>query len=163
MPAEGMVAVKRYKVLAKRWAQGWELHIRHGASRVGVTQVRTLDSAERQVRDYLESLLGIDSGNVELTIQPDLGGLEDTVSKVIAASRAAAVEQLRAAEQVRTVAAQLRQQGLSVSDTAAVMKVSRGRISQLTASKSSAKSGKSRAKSGSTRRTSSRQSTGIQS
>jgi hypothetical protein len=43
MPEEGVVAVTEYHVTARRWAHGWELHI----DGVGVTQSRTLASAER--------------------------------------------------------------------------------------------------------------------
>jgi hypothetical protein len=41
-----------YNVTAKRWKHGWELHI----DGVGVTQSRTLDTAEQMVRDYIETL-----------------------------------------------------------------------------------------------------------
>lgn len=123
-----MVAVtKVYEVRAKHWAGGWELHI----DQVGVTQVRTLDQAERQVRDYLETLLDLDVSDAVVQILPDLGGLEDQVRQAKEQSRAAEAAQRAAAQQARQIAVQLRGQGLSVSDTAKVMGVSRGRISQL--------------------------------
>jgi DNA-directed RNA polymerase specialized sigma subunit len=118
---------KVYEVHAKHWAGGWELHI----DQVGVTQVRTLDKAERQVRDYLETLLGLAVGDAVVEIFPDLGGLEEQVREAKEQSRAAEAAQRDAARQTRKVAANLRKKGLSVSDTAKVMGVSRGRISQL--------------------------------
>lgn len=43
-----------YVAAARRWACGWELHITDDAgNEVGVTQSRTLTTAERVVRDYL--------------------------------------------------------------------------------------------------------------
>jgi hypothetical protein len=61
-----------YTVRAKRWSGGWELHI----DQIGVTQVRTLDKAEQQVRDYVETLLDIDTSGAEIVVHPDLDGLE---------------------------------------------------------------------------------------
>ena len=116
-----------YHVRAKHWAGGWELHI----DQVGVTQVRTLDRAEQQVRDYLETLLDIDTSDAEVLIEPDLGGLEKLVHSAQERSRAAEAAQREAAREVRDAALRLRARGLSVSDTAKVMGVSRGRVSQL--------------------------------
>ena len=47
-----IVGTNTYNVTAKRWKHGWELHI----DGVGVTQSRTLDTAEQMVRDYIETL-----------------------------------------------------------------------------------------------------------
>jgi hypothetical protein len=55
MSSEGMVAMT-YKVTAKAWTQGWELHIEG----VGVTQSEGVEDAEAVVRDYLE-LDGLDA------------------------------------------------------------------------------------------------------
>lgn len=57
----------RYVVRAKRWAEGWELYI----DGLGVTQSRTLATAERQVRDYLETL-GIDASTARMNLKYDL-------------------------------------------------------------------------------------------
>lgn len=135
--AEGVVAVTTtYNVRAKHWANGWELHI----DRIGVTQVRTLDKAERQVRDYLETLLDIDTSDAKIVIRPDLGGLEELVRAARERSRAAEAAQREAAQEVRQVAKRLRDRGLSVSDTAKVMGVSRGRVSQIVKSKRQSRS-----------------------
>lgn len=91
----------------------------------------TLDKAEAVARDYLETLLEIDTEGDEFYILPDLGGYESEVRYVRALVDDAATAQRRAGEQSRRVARQLRERGLSVTDTAAVLGVSRGRVSQL--------------------------------
>jgi hypothetical protein len=127
VPAKGVVVVTTYQVRAKRWAQGWELHIRD----VGVTQVRSLARAEQQVRDYLESLLDIDASRVTVDIVPDLGGLEKLVGPARQKTRAAEDAQRKAAEHAREVVRKLRWSGLSVDETAALMGFSAGRVSQM--------------------------------
>ena len=119
---------KEYAVRAKRWKHGWELHIEGE----GVTQVRTLATAEQQVRDYLESLHDRSFATAEIAIWYDMAGLERDVDAAREATRAATEAQTRAAMRSRSVASTLRQRGLSVSDTAFVLGVSRGRVSQLT-------------------------------
>lgn len=117
-----------YTVRAVRWEHGWELHI----DGVGVTQARTLDGAPGMVRDYIESLTGHDASGDEVVIQPDLGGLEDKATVVREWTERVQRETVEAAAASRDLARDLRKAGLSVSDTAAVLGVSRGRVSQLT-------------------------------
>lgn len=127
MSTERVVAVRSYTVTAKRWKHGWELHI----DDVGVTQSRTLAGAEEMVRDYVETLLDVDAGDAEVVVVPELGGLEDRARHL--REQAQAVEHARreAAREARELATELRAAGLSISDTAAVLGVSRGRVSQL--------------------------------
>jgi len=120
-----------YRVTAKRWAQGWELHI----SGVGVTQASTLERADRAVRDYLATILDAEAISDEVVITPDLDGLEVDVAAAREAVADAARLQKEAAGKSREVARALRAAGLSVSDTAAVLGISRGRVSQLTANR----------------------------
>lgn len=120
-----------YHVRAKHWSGGWELHI----DQIGVTQVRTLDRAEQQVRDYLETLFDTDTTDAQVVVRPDLGGLEELVSTARERSRAAEAAQREAAREVREVTKKLRDRGLSVTDTARVMGVSRGRVSQIVKSR----------------------------
>lgn len=115
-------------VTAKRWRGGWELHI----DGYGVTQSRTLDqeSVAREVRDYVTLETGAPcTAGVNLAI--DLGGYEAQVKAAQEATELAALATQHAATQAREVAVELRSMGLSVTDSAAVMGVSRGRISQL--------------------------------
>lgn len=118
---------KTYQVRARRWSGGWELHI----ADIGVTQVSTLARAEQQVRDYLETLYDVDVSDVEIDVVPELGGLEDRVRRARKRTKAAELAQREAAQEAKEVARALRAAGLSVSDTASVLGVSRGRVSQL--------------------------------
>ena len=115
-------------VRAVKWAEGWELHIEGE----GVTQSRTLERADEQVRHYLETLHGRSFSSASVMITPDLGDLAREVKSARDAVVAAAAAQERAARESRMVASKLREHGLSVSDAATVMGVSRGRVSQLT-------------------------------
>lgn len=56
-----------YKVIARRWELGWELHI----DGIGVTQVATLASARRVIRDYVAALTGVDPGEIIVDYQID--------------------------------------------------------------------------------------------
>ena len=114
-----------YTVTATRWEDGWELDI----DGVGVTQCRALGSAEHMVRDYLR-LDGLDA-DADLDIVIDLDGLEDEVRATKERTAAAARATREAADAARAIAAELRDKGLSVADTAAVLGVSKGRVSQL--------------------------------
>lgn len=116
-----------YTVTAKRWEHGWELHIDGN----GVTQSRLLSDAEAMVRDYLAADDVLDAATAEVTIRPDLGGLEDRVLLVRAQTEEARMAQQEAAKAARNLVAQLRETGLSVADTAAVLGVTKGRVSQL--------------------------------
>jgi len=116
-----------YNVTAKRWKHGWELHI----DGVGVTQSRTLDTAEQMVRDYIETLTDKDVSDDTVIIVPELGALDRKVSTVREQLAAADRQQQEARNSYRALAADLRAAGLSVSDTAAILGVSRGRVSQL--------------------------------
>lgn len=120
-----------YRVTASRWSGGWELDI----DGVGVTQARTLDTAERMVRDYLRLEDVGDWEIVPLELDLDLGGIEEDVHEARRLTRQAIEAQTHAAAFSRKIADALRHEGLSVSDTAFVLGVSRGRVSQLTRSK----------------------------
>ena len=116
-----------YNVTAKRWKHGWELHI----DGVGVTQSRTLDTAEQMVRDYVETLTDQDISKAAVMIVPELGPLDRKIRAVREQLAIADRRQQEASRAYRALAAELRAAGLSVSDTAAILGVSRGRVSQL--------------------------------
>lgn len=116
-----------YNVTAKRWAQGWELHIEGE----GVTQVRTLNHADAQVRNYLATMHDRDFDDAEVHVTPELGQLTERVVAARENTKAAEKAQRDAAAEARQVARALRESGLSVTDTAEVLGVSRGRVSQL--------------------------------
>lgn len=115
-------------VTAHKWEHGWELWINGEPA----TQVATLDKAENQVRDYLDTVdPNTDHSTTTITVRPDLGPLADDVAAARTATREATAASINAARQTRDVVHRLREAGLSVTDTAAILGVSRGRISQL--------------------------------
>ena len=116
-----------YTVTAKRWKHGRELH----SDGIGVTQSKTLATAEQMVRDYIETLTDQDVSGADVVITPELGALGRKVTTVRAQVDAAERAQRDAAKAKRQLADDLRAAGLSVSDTAAILGVSRGRVSQL--------------------------------
>lgn len=116
-----------YTARAVRWEHGWEIHV----DRVGVTQCRRLADAERMARDLVATMLGGESEDYIVTVRPDLGGLENEVNEVRSRNARVLSETREAAAASRKVAHELREAGLSISDTATVLGVSRGRASQL--------------------------------
>ena len=115
-------------VTATRWSLGWELTVPDA----GATQTRTLARAEQQVRDYLDTVSpDVDHRDWTITVVPDLGGVQDEVRQAKKASAAAAAAQVEAGRRMRELAGRLRAQGLSMADTACVLGVSKGRVSQL--------------------------------
>lgn len=98
----------------------------------GVTQVRHLRNATQQVRDFLDTEdPKTDHSQWDVALHLDMDDLGPRVVASREATAAAAKAQREAAEQVRSVVRQLRKQGVSVTDCAALLGVSRGRISQL--------------------------------
>jgi DNA-directed RNA polymerase specialized sigma24 family protein len=123
-----MAAMSTYNVRAKRWKHGWELHI----DGIGVTQSRNLDGAEEMVRDYIETLTDHDTADDAVVIRPEVGGGLDEAADAAREAIAEAEQALRAAAaRSRQVARQLRQEGLSGRDIAAILHVSAQRVSQL--------------------------------
>lgn len=117
-----------YTVRATRWAHGWELDI----AGVGVTQSRTLADAEMMVRDYLSADIGDEAAtSAEVHIVPDLGGLELEAASVRATNDALSKASRDAAERSRQVARRLLDEGLTGADAAAVLGISKQRMSQL--------------------------------
>lgn len=114
-------------VTARRWAHGWELII----SEHDATQVRSLAHARQQVRDYLDTIdPDTDHSGIEINLIPEVGA--DQIERARQARRKAEAAEAQAAKAIRAVVDDLRhRRGLSVSDTAALLGVSRGRVSQL--------------------------------
>jgi hypothetical protein len=123
-----MVAVSGYNVRAVKWEHGWELHVHD----LGVTQCRTLATATQQVRDFIATMLDTDADDAEVHLSVALGGIEHDVEHARKMTEEAIDKQQQAAAESRRVVRELRNAGLSVADTAAVMDVSKGRVSQLT-------------------------------
>ena len=129
MPAGRVAAVRRrYQVRARRWARGWELHI----DGVGVTQSRTLATAETMVRDYIAVDLDLDPEAFDLEITAEVGdGLDAEVTAVRRDIREAERALAQAAERSRALARALADKGITGRDVARVLGVSPQRVSQL--------------------------------
>ena len=117
-----------YTVRAKPWKHGWELHI----DGIGVTQSKNLASAEQMARDYIETLTDHDTAADYVVIHPEVGSGLDDAAEAARKAMAEAERALRAAAaRTREVAHELKQQGLSGRDIAAILHVSAQRVSQL--------------------------------
>lgn len=110
-----------YTVSAVPWEHGWELHV----DNEGVTQVRTLNRATDQVRDYLATIHGADYSEAAIIVEPGISQRE-LVKTARAHAQAAAEMQTQASQEMRDAARQLRDSGYSVSDMATLLGVSRG-------------------------------------
>ena len=153
MLTERVAAMTTYTVHAKRWAHGWELHI----DGEGVTQARSLATADRQVRDYLSLLHDLDDDAAfDVVIVPELGAtIERDVRKARQAVADLASRQRKTAEMSRAAVQKLRKAGLKGAEIAAVLGVTPQRVSQLT-------DRPTRAAHASTARTAARQTAGSQ-
>lgn len=113
---------------AHKWEHGWELHLDGEPA----TQVTTLDKAEQQICDYLDTIdPDTNHSDWHVTIVPEIGDLYAEVTAARTATEQASTAAITAAAQARTVARHLREAGFSVTDSAAILGVSRGRVSQL--------------------------------
>lgn len=116
---------------ARKWEHGWELWLDGEAA----TQIATLDKAEQQVRDYLDTEEpDVDHSAWNITVVPDIGPLGDEVAAARMATENAVAASAAAASESRRVVRHLREAGFSVTDSAAILGVSRGRVSQLVSS-----------------------------
>jgi predicted XRE-type DNA-binding protein len=120
-----------YTVRAKRWKNGWELHI-DGPRVAGVTQTHGLKSAERMARDYIALDLEEAPDSFDIRIVPEVGGfLGDLIKDAKTAISLAAQKSAEAAELSRTAVFKLHEDGMPQSEIAQVLKVSQQRVSQL--------------------------------
>ncbi|MHB1474243.1 MAG: sigma-70 RNA polymerase sigma factor region 4 domain-containing protein [Dermatophilaceae bacterium] len=118
-----------YRVDAKRWEHGWELHVEG----VGVTQSKSLHSAARMAREYISLVEGIsDESTIDVEILPKIDAALG--QEVVAARKAVhelAERQREVAALSRAAAKDLAESGLSGADIAVVLDVSPQRVSQL--------------------------------
>jgi len=116
-----------YTVTAKKWMYGWELHI----DGIGVTQSKTLGTADQVVRDYIETLTDMDVSDSRVVVIPELGDLDKQIESV--RQKVAEADRLtqEASAARHKLATDLRAAGLSVTDVGVVLGVSRGRVSQI--------------------------------
>lgn len=115
-------------VTANRWAHGWELII----DEENATQVRTLARAQEQVRDYLETLYP-EQDHSNLQVRIVYTQVEEQLRRAREAQLAAQKAEEEAAQKIREIVAYLRKEGISLTDTATILKVSKSRVQQLQA------------------------------
>lgn len=126
-----------YTVRAKRWQNGWELHI----DGLGVTQAHGLKSAERMARDYIALDLEIPADSFDVNIVPEVGGvLGDFIRDAKTAIHLAAEKAAEAAGKSRRAVMELQQDGMTQVEIARVLQISQQRVSQLLGEAGSAKS-----------------------
>lgn len=119
---------KKITVTANHWAHGWELIIDEDKA----TQVRSLAKAQQQVRDYFDTLEP-ELDHSDLVVHLVYADVEEELRQAREAQAAARKAEEEAAQKVRSVVAQLRSEGVSLADTAALLEVSKSRIQQLQA------------------------------
>lgn len=115
-----------YTVIATREGKWWLLDV----AGVGVTQSRTLATAEEWARDLIQAVTGEADANIELVPQvegADLVAAKEAQQRIAAAER----ELQRAAQVVRVVVRDLASAGVSQQDAALILHVSRQRVQQL--------------------------------
>jgi predicted XRE-type DNA-binding protein len=117
---------------AKRWQNGWELHIEGPGGYQEVTQSHGLRSAERMARDYIALDLEIPEDSFEVEVVPEVGGfLGDLIRDAKTAIRIASERASDAAEKSRKAVAKLHEDGMTQAEIAQVLKISQQRVSQL--------------------------------
>ena len=121
-------------VTARRWTRCWALELDED----NVTQVSSLSHAPQQVRDYLDTIRP-DVSHTEWTINIATGDsdLAEEISTLKEMTSKAAELQIEAGRKSRTVVRDLRSLGLSVSEVATALDISKGRVSQLEKGRSS--------------------------
>lgn len=113
-------------VTANRWAHGWELIIDED----NATQVRTLAKAQQQVRDYLDTLYP-ENDHSDVTVHIVYAKVEEQLRQARSAQIAAQKAEEEAAKRIREIVSDLRNEGISLTDTAAILEVSKSRVQQL--------------------------------
>ncbi len=119
-------------VAAKRWEQGWELHVSDDRGPIGVLPARRLSQAQRAVRDYIACNDGVEPTTVVVRLAARFdNGLDEEIVAVRADLDDVERAQREAAARSRRLALLLREAGLSGADIAVVLRISRQRVSQL--------------------------------
>jgi predicted XRE-type DNA-binding protein len=121
-----------YTVHAKRWQHGWELHIAGPNGYQGTSQSHGLKSAERMARDYIALDLEVPDDSFDVEIVPEVGGvLGDLIQDAKTAICLAAEKAREAAEKSRRAVSELKEDGMTQTEIAQVLRVSQQRVSQL--------------------------------
>lgn len=104
------------------------------------TQAKRLDQVAAVVADAVSLMEGVDAESVEVAIAPQLRTeVRLDVEKALRLKRVAAVAADEASTQLRSAAAEVLAEGLSVRDAAVLLELSPQRISQLSPQRSAAR------------------------
>lgn len=123
-----MLSQDRVTVTARRWSGGWELILDDD----NATAVRSLARAVDQVRDYLDTRdPEVDHSGVVVDIVPDIGSVADQIVQARERTAEAAQAQRAAAEESRRVVRLLHDEGMSLTDSAVLLGVTKARVAQL--------------------------------
>lgn len=115
-------------VTARKWAKGWELEL----DDENFTQASKLTHAEDQVRDYLDTISpDVSHSGWKINIVLEDPDLAQAVNDMKTTAKAAAELQIEAGKKSRAVVRELRSKGLSPSEVAVALNITRGRVSQL--------------------------------
>lgn len=98
---------------------------------MGVTQVNTLDHADRQVRDYICTMLDLDEYTGRVVVVPEVDSVADTIRIMHDLMDTIAELQARSSAARDEVVQQMRAGGYSYADIAGAIGVSKGRVSQI--------------------------------
>lgn len=121
-----MAEMSAYTATATREGRWWVIDV----VGVGVTQSRTLAEAHTWAQGLVEAVTG--EAGAEVTVTPLLpDGAIDRVRHAQTVAARADAELRAAAEEIREATRSLLQMGLSQQDAAAILGVSRQRVSQL--------------------------------
>jgi len=124
--------MKTYDVLAKRWTQGWELHITRNNTRVGITQCPRLTQAVETVYDYIHTVTDIEPTDAHINISYSVGTrLDAEVARAQHLSEVARAAVEASSRQSRKVIAALTDKGLKQREIALVLGISQPRVTQL--------------------------------
>lgn len=123
-----MAPVNRYPVTARREGDWWVIDVEG----VGVTQAKRIDKVEHMARDLVAAMSDVDYDDVRVDVRYELPlSAVEVLTEAKAASDAAKHLAQMAADSGRRAATVLRDQGLSLRDTAHLLGISFQRVHQL--------------------------------
>jgi hypothetical protein len=130
MPREGVAAVSEHTGRAWRESHWWVIDV----AGIGVTQARTLDKVDHMARSLVADLTGVAYETVTVAVTIDLPpSVAEQVAALREALEAAAVQARVAGDlQADLVLSLAKDEGLTGREIATILKVTPGRVSQIT-------------------------------
>lgn len=117
-----------YTATATREGRWWIVEV----GDLGTTQGRSVSEARQMANDLAAAMLDVPITDVEVSVEFRVGGqLENKVKRALEANLEAELAKSEAAINYRKVVAELKTNGLSGNDIAAVLDIAPQRVSQL--------------------------------